>query len=184
MSKPILFYSKNNHRCVNLWNKLTKDGTLNHFIKVCVDNNNKIPAMVTTVPSIFIKGRPLICNSAIPMYLNSISSVSSQPQQVNNPSANQPQTQNNNQLQQNQTTEGINDFNPVEMSHRWSDSYSFITENPEPLSFNFQFLNQENNTPSGNQQPNPVPQIPQGRKKEGDFQDRLEKLQQSRIEFK
>ena len=69
-SKPILFYSKNDQRSKNLWSKLSKENRLNNFLKICVDNNPKIPSIITTVPSIFIKGRPVIYGPAIQMYLD------------------------------------------------------------------------------------------------------------------
>ena len=34
-----------------------------------IDDNNKIPSIVTTVPAIFIKGRPLLTGAAIEMFL-------------------------------------------------------------------------------------------------------------------
>tara|TARA_B100000575_G_scaffold293962_1_gene307266 strand:- start:7785 stop:8351 length:567 start_codon:yes stop_codon:yes gene_type:complete len=188
MPKPILFYSKKNPRCINLWNQLSKENQLASFIKICVDNNPKIPPMIKSVPCIYIKGRPLICDSAIPMYLNSLL-ANNQPN-INNtehsvPSGTPQQTPT-------ASSEQINDFNPVEMSKRWSDSYSFISDDPAPLSFSFQFLNDNPVSQSINQQspqqtsqqPLSVPQVPQSRNKSGEFQERLEKLQQSRIDFK
>ena len=71
-SKPILFYSKVDQRSVNLWSKLSKENRLNDFIKICVDNNNKIPNIIRTVPVIYIKGRPLIEGAAISMFLNNM----------------------------------------------------------------------------------------------------------------
>ena len=62
-SKPILFYSKNDQRSINLWSKLSKENRLDNFLKICVDNNNRIPSIIKTVPSIFIKGRPVIWTS-------------------------------------------------------------------------------------------------------------------------
>ena len=138
-SKPILFYSKNDQRSKNLWSKLSKENRLNNFLKICVDNNPKIPSIITTVPSIFIKGRPVIYGPAIQMYLNNMqpsnNSIVSQ-DKTGNPS-NHPSVSGGASVQ---PIEGLNDFNPVEMSSRWSDSYSFIQDTPEPMSFSFQFL--------------------------------------------
>ena len=70
MSKPILFYSRKSNSCIELWKHLDSKNRLGDFVKICVDNNPKIPSLVTTVPSIFIKGRPLISGPAIQMFLN------------------------------------------------------------------------------------------------------------------
>ena len=59
-NKPILFFSRKNQESVQLWERLSKENRLNSFMKICVDNNNKIPASIRTVPTIFVKGRPLI----------------------------------------------------------------------------------------------------------------------------
>ena len=49
----------------------------------------------------------------------------------------------------------LSDFNPVEMSDQWSDSYSFIQEKSQPISFSFQLLNdsQENLMQPTNEKP-------------------------------
>jgi len=186
-AKPILFYSKNDQRSKNLWSKLSKDNSLDNFLKICVDNNPKIPSIITTVPSIFIKGRPVIAGSAIQMYLSNMqpsnnSMVSTD--QSGNPS-NHPSVSGG--ASSNQPSEGLNDFNPVEMSNRWSDSYSFIQDNPEPMSFSFQFLQNEGDTPDpsaqNGQHPGDVRQEQVGRRRSGDFQNRLEELQKSRGSF-
>jgi hypothetical protein len=186
MSKPILFYSKKNHRCINLWNQLSKENQLSLFVKICVDNNTKIPPMIKSVPCIYIKGRSIISDAAIPMYLNSL--LRNNPPNTNQVNTTPTSTQPNISTTSDSSA-GIDDFNPVEMSERWSDSYSFISDNPTPLSFSFQFLNEEPSQTSSQIQPTthqpvPVPQIPQSRSKSGDLQARLEKLQQSRIDFK
>ena len=36
---------------------------------------------------------------------------------------------------------GIDDFNPSEMGGAWSDSYSFISNNPAPMLMNFDYIN-------------------------------------------
>ena len=187
MSKPILFYSKTNPRCINLWNQLSKENQLTAFIKICVDNNPKIPSMIKSVPCIYIKGRPLICDSAIPMYLNSLLTTGTNTGMLQ-PSTTNNETSNKNPEISNSSSEKIDDFNPVEMSKRWSDSYSFLSDNPAPLSFSFQFLNDTPASQSSTQQtaaqPGPVPQVQQSRNKSGEFQNRLEQLQQSRLDFK
>lgn len=114
------------------------------------------------------------------MYLNNMQSSQAAvvPQDNGGNPSSHPSISGNNVPQQN---EGLNDFNPVEMSSRWSDSYSFIQENPEPMSFSFQFLQNDNSQPTqGGQQPNGVRQEQQGRQRSGDFQNRLEELQKAR----
>ena len=149
-SKPILFYSKNDQRSKNLWSKLSKENRLNNFLKICVDNNPKIPSIITTVPSIFIKGRPVIYGPAIQMYLNNM----------------QPSN------------------NSIVSQDRTGNPYSFIQDNPEPMSFSFQFLQNDNAQPTQNgQQPGGVRQEQQFRQRSGDFQNRLEELQKARGSF-
>ena len=190
-NKPILFYSKQNASCVNLWNTLAKNKQLDEFVKICTDNNNKIPPMINTVPTIFIKGRPLITGAAIAMFLNSNNSMlnTSVNTRTNHSNAiNATNSAGNNQAQaqpQPQAHNGvISDFNPVEMSDRWSDSYSFIDDNNKstPLSYCYQFLNDNagslntaNNAPATQQN-----SMPASTRKNNQMDDRLEKLQMER----
>jgi len=180
MSKPILFYSKKNERCVNLWNQLVKDNILNKFIKICVDNNSKIPKIITTVPSIFIKSRGVISDAAIPMYLNSLHTAQSNialdanGNPSNHPSFQKPSIPSN-------SSEGLTDFNPVEMGDQWSDSYSFIKEQSEPISFSFQMLNSKENNLI--QQTNEKSDSTDYKQRQSDFQSRLDQLQQSRSQI-
>ena len=148
MSKPILFYSKKSSECINLWKILTEKNMLNDFVKICVDNNNKIPGMVNTVPAIFIKGRPIIYGPGINMFLSN-SSVSNNTPQSSKPnfqsSPNQSSPQEKQPQVQTSTNNlgGILDFNAVEMGNSFSDSYSFIQENPSPMDFCYQFIQNE-----------------------------------------
>lgn len=190
-NKPILFYSKQNASCVNLWNTLAKNNQLDNFVKICTDNNNKIPPMITTVPTIFIKGRPLITGPSIAMFLNSNHSMVETPINTRTNHSNSINARNSggSSNQNPAPSQGapdahngvINDFNPVEMSDRWSDSYSFIDDNNKstPMSYCYQFLdnnsgslNTSNNAPS--QQQNT---IPASTRKNNQLDDRLEKLQ-------
>lgn len=181
-SKPILFYSKVDQRSVNLWSKLSKENRLNDFIKICVDNNNKIPNIIRTVPVIYIKGRPLIEGAAISMFLNNMQpSNQTVVSQDKNGNPSQHPSLSNQQMQQSQDSGELNDFNPVEMSSRWSDAYSFIQDNPEPLSFSFQFLQNDNSPVTNNsEQPNSVKQEQQSKNRSGEFQNRLEAMQKAR----
>lgn len=189
MNKPILFYSKKDSRSINLWNKLQKENRLENFIKICTDNNNKIPSIVRSVPSIYVKGRPIITDAAIPMFLNSFNdSVASSPE-VNSQSN-----------IDNSCKSSINNFNPIEMSDRWSDSYSFIENSNKPMDYSFQFLNTtstntENQTDGNNNmnkkaynntQTVNIPQFqePVDKSNNNNLESRLENLQKSRINFK
>ena len=182
-SKPILFYSKVDQRSVNLWSLLSKENKLNRFIKICVDNNTRIPSIIRSVPTIYIKGRPVIEGAGISMYLSNMQpsnqTVVSQ-DTSGNPSQHPSISNNTGKTQPDEKSE-LNDFNPVEMSSQWSDSYSFIKENPEPLSFSFQFLENETTEATNNsEQPNPVRQEQQGKNRSGEFQNRLEAMQKAR----
>mgnify|MGYP001158098891 CR=1 FL=1 len=179
-AKPVLFYSKKNRDSILLWNKLKINNQLNDYLKICVDDNQRVPGFVNTVPSIYIKGRPLIYGQSIEMFLESNNTVMSR--NVNT-IPNKPTQQVNNSAPQNQPgSDSIGSFNPVEMSERWSDSYSFIDNNPEPLSFCYQFIddsarnvpNANTNTVTGNNN-----QI-QSRNKNNVLDSRLEKLQRER----
>ena len=66
----LFFLFKKIKQFIELWKHLVSKNRLGDFVKICVDNNPKIPSSVTTVPSIFIKGRPLISGPAIQMFLN------------------------------------------------------------------------------------------------------------------
>jgi hypothetical protein len=190
-NKPILFFSKKCNNCITLWDKLTKENRLDDFVKICVDNNNKIPPMIREVPTIFInKDRPLITGMAIGMFLNT---VPNKPQfQPTNQQAQQPARQENfvgqpiNRSAPLSSTDDpahIRDFNPIEMSNNWSDSYSFIEDNPAPLDFSFQFLGGNDVQQQGQSQG----QNSTGNSKmsrQNDFNSRLEELKRTRGEIR
>ena len=54
MTKGVLTYGIN----------LKNSGNLDTFVKICVDNNNKIPKIITSVPTIFVKSRGVISGPA------------------------------------------------------------------------------------------------------------------------
>ena len=148
--KPLLFYSQRDANCVQLWKTLEQSGKLNDYIKICVDNNNKIPKMITTVPCIFIKGRPLITGQAIMMFISGNQgnrpSTANSIQPSSRPNFQQAPTNSNNfdappEIESSTNNlEGILDFNAVEMGGAWSDKYSFIQENPSPMTNCYQFI--------------------------------------------
>ena len=177
--KPILFYSKSCKNCRNLWKSLIEKNKLDQFIKICIDNNRKIPSNITSVPAVFVKGRTPIFGQAIIMYLNSANSSNSGPTTGDNV---KPNFQAPAKLVQNldkkppiktstNGLENILDFNPIEMSSNLSDSYSFIQTNPEPIDFCYQFIDSKNSTVNTERMPP---------KKGTNFDSRLQKLQTSR----
>jgi hypothetical protein len=197
-AKPILFYSK---RCPNsqkLWAILSQENRLGDFIKICIEENaTKIPPVVTEVPCILVsRDRQPITGPAIPMYLKSASVAATAPTPSTAPNFSAAPNLNK-KLDappqfENSTTDnllGIKDYSPVEMGSYWSDSYSFIQDNPSPMTFSFEFLNG-----STTQQSNPSeqqknirqlpPQLqPSETKKEArmyDFNNKFEQLQKSR----
>ena len=190
-NKPLLFYSQKNVNCINLWKKLQSDGKLNDFVKICVDNNNKIPSMVTTIPSIYMQGRPLVHGAAINMFLsssNGSSNTSSKSQGGDSSRPNfQQQPTNNNNFDKPPEVEsstnnlnGISDFNPVEMGGAWSDKYSFIQDNPSPMSSCYQFLDGEKDNQITGQVPTNSQTGGGGTRKSNEGNDRLQQLQQER----
>lgn len=180
MSKPVLFYSKTDQRSINLWEQLSKNNILNSFIKICVDNNNKIPKMITTIPSIFIKSRGVVSGAAIPMFLNSLrGEQSNNPSNENGSPSNHPSFQK--PAQSAPSDETLTDFNPVEMGDQWSDSYSFIKEKSDPISFSFQMLNEKQGDLVQNT--NDKPDSTNTDQRKTDFQSRLDELQQARTQI-
>jgi hypothetical protein len=139
--KPVLFYSKTCRNCQALWKKLVADNKLESFMKICVDGNPKVPSFVTHVPTIYVKGRPLIVGPGIGMFLNSVPSVS------------KPATASSSggitsagariSAIPNQTVEivdGISAYLPTEMGGTWSDGYSYL-DSDAPLKHSFEFIN-------------------------------------------
>ena len=178
--KPILFYSKSCGNCRNLWKILVTNNQLDQFIKISIDNNKKIPSIITSVPAVYVKGRTPIFGNAINMYLRTATaSPKSTPQIGNNA---KPNFQAPAKLVKNldkkpivktstNGLENILDFNPIEMSSNLSDSYSFIQSNPEPIDFCYQFIDSKNSTTTTERMPP---------KKGNNFDSRLQQLQDAR----
>jgi len=198
-SKPVLFFSKRSDSCKQLWAKLASEGKLDMFIKICIeDNPTKIPPMIKEVPSIYIKDRPVISGFGINMFLSTLPSaavmaptgvgLSNAPNQT--PSM---QNTNGNQVPHVATStnglNGIGDFNPIEMSSNWSDSYSFIQDNPCPMGFCYEFLgndggNQGSNQNNGQYSNNGHSSQQQKMQRTNDFNSKLEELQRERSNLK
>jgi len=193
--KPILFYSKTCKNCQALWKKLTSDSKLESFIKICVDGNPKIPSFVTHVPTIYVKGRPLIVGPGIGMFLNSVPAASKPSTAVGNVSSGKI-TQAGARISSipNQTEEivdGISAYLPTEMGGTWSDSYSYL-DSSDPLKHSFEFINNSPGVatgvaPGGVRPPNGAAgmaaggrQPVGGRKTGGETARRFEELMNSR----
>ena len=175
--KPILFYSKSCVNCKNLWRMLIEKNKLEQFIKICIDNNNKIPSNITSVPAILLKGRQPIFGNAIGMFLNTknnnnVSGKTSRPNFQKAPNINK-QLDNRPKIKTSTNgLENISDFNPIEMSANLSDSYSFIQNNPSPMDFCYEFIS--NGEQTGEKQRMPA------QKQGNNLDDRLQQLQASR----
>ena len=176
--KPVLFYSKSCDVSIKLWKHLLEKNLLDQFIKICIDNNNKILSIIQTVPAILVKGRPPIVGNAIHMFITSGITKTENPL-AGRPNFNKPpefikkldgapnvKTSTNG-------LDNIMDFNPVEMSANMSDSYSFIQANPAPLDFCYEFITTddsgETRTPS--------------KKPSNNLDNRLQDLQAARNEL-
>ena len=146
--KPVLFFSKKCPHCQQLWKQLSEKGMLNDYVKICVDGNTSIPSAITSVPTIYIKGRPLITGPAIQMFLNSpgaMPGASRTPPPVSSGGAagggmGGGVAVGSGPIQAATTTTGISDYLPMEMSGAWSDSYSFIQQPTSPLEHSFSYI--------------------------------------------
>lgn len=135
-NKPILFFSKKCPNSEKLWSYMTQQRLLDSFIKICVDDlpSSKLPTDLRVVPSIYVKGQPMITGQAIPMYLNSVqnqSFVAPPRSSLQTMVVDRGQGQGGGQLPPHQpptfhNTGSPNDFNVMEMSSQWSSCYEFI----------------------------------------------------------
>ena len=73
MSRPVLFYSPNCKYSIELWNKLKQSKKLNMIIKINVNKTKNIPKNIQSVPTLLVKGRPLLTGNSIELFLNSYS---------------------------------------------------------------------------------------------------------------
>lgn len=130
-SKPILFYSRRCKHCINLWNQLNKTKKLNLIIKIDVDKKQNVPKYIKTVPTLLVKGRPLMIGDSINLFLNNYG--------INKTTKTNNESKDNNES-------GIQDYMPSEMGSFWSDSYSYIN-NENPINHSYSFLNSDNTEP-------------------------------------
>jgi len=100
MDKPVLFFSQNCPNSRKLGEYLGSLNMLDAFVKICVDNNNKIPPFINSVPSIFVpQSKQVLTNQSVLMFVNSLkNSVQRQPN--NSPFQQQTQMQQQAQIQQ------------------------------------------------------------------------------------
>ena len=180
MSKTILFYSKKCPNCIKLWKYLGSGKRLSEFVKICVDNNNKIPTMIKSVPCVYVKGRSPIYGQGIYMYINSATSNIPKGIPKGTPSSQLPKNSLNAPVDKRpevststNNLNGIKDFNPVEMSSAFSDSYSFIQSNPAAMNFCYEYIKSDSTSAT-----------PRVRKEAGgsgnDLNSKLEQLQAQR----
>tara|TARA_B100001094_G_C18038141_1_gene723642 strand:+ start:60 stop:596 length:537 start_codon:yes stop_codon:yes gene_type:complete len=125
--KPILFYSPNCQYCKILWQNLSEKRLLDNIHKINV-HENKLPANITSVPTLLIKGRPLLTGNAIELYFNSY---------------NRSNVTKNNENVKQHVEETIKEFLPGEMGSAWSDNYSYLDADT-PIDHSYSFLSNNN----------------------------------------
>ena len=138
-NRPILFFSPNSEHCIDVWKLLKQNSILNTLIKINVDDpENKIPNQINVLPSIFVRGEPIITGKD-----NIISYFKLNRNIVDNSVSNN--TNNTNNTNKNVNSKSLpplgdkevpfknqNDsmfLNTNEMGSNWSDNYSFINNN-------------------------------------------------------
>ena len=126
----ILFYSNYCEHCKNFLVKLKEiDSELfNRFKKICVDNNNKIPKSITSVPTIITPSHDYaLTDNAVFMWLDTLAE-----QYITN--SKEPQST--------QTIEEgeIVPFVKGEMGSCFSDNFSFLDTHEGPLRHNYSFI--------------------------------------------
>ena len=186
-NKPILFYSPSSTECVELWKYLKLNNRLDDFYKISIDNNNNIPTVVKSIPSIYIKGRPIIEGASVKLFIDSFSGSNARVQSTKTGPPDFKKSINNNSNSNNfdkppdiesstNNLEGIADFNAVEMDGGYSDKYSFISDNPPPMDNCYQFIDSmKDNSITGQQvQSNNI------NNNNSEFERRLENLQRER----
>ena len=171
MSRPVLFYSPNCKYSIELWNKLKQSKKLNMIIKINVNKTKNIPKNIQSVPTLLVKGRPLLTGNSIELFLNSYSENVN----VNNVVVKD---------KDNEVSNGIEDYMPGEMGSSWSDSYSYIGKDI-PIIHSYSFLNPEQLNPQiTNVTDNDNKEYNSGSRKNNDLAKRLEEFKNARdIDF-
>lgn len=152
-NKLILFFSPNNEDSIDIWKLLKKKNILNTLIKINVeDPDNNIPKYINVLPSIFVRGSPIIKGKeSIISYFN-LNTID------NSDNANNPENSDNSS---NKTLPPLKDvpfskqnesmfLNSNEMGSNWSDNYSFINNDDNIQKHSFTFLKPDNNSNNDN----------------------------------
>ena len=159
MSKQLfLFFSPVSEQCIDIWRLLKSNNILNTFIKINIDDpQNKIPNIISIVPSLLIRGEPVISGKEnIMKYFN----ITKQSIEIsNNVNSNNNNDNTNNTNNDSKTLTPLNDevpfttqnesmfLNTNELGNKWSDNYSFINgDNTQKHSFEFIENNNDNST--------------------------------------
>tara|TARA_B110000211_G_C14071153_1_gene550046 strand:+ start:82 stop:660 length:579 start_codon:yes stop_codon:yes gene_type:complete len=141
-NRPILFFSPNSEHCIDVWKLLKQNSILNTLIKINVDDpENKIPNQINVLPSIFVRGEPIITgkDNIISYFKLNRNIVDNS---VSNNSNNTNNTNNTNKNENSKSLPPLGDkevpfknqndsmfLNTNEMGSNWSDNYSFINNN-------------------------------------------------------
>ena len=163
-SRPILFFSPNSEHCIDVWKKLKEHSILNTLIKINVDDpENKIPKQINVLPSIFIRGEPILSgNDSIiqyfKLYKNEIdNNVNNFNNNGNNGNSNSDNGNSGNGNNLKKMLPPLQDkeipfrnqnesmfLNTNEMGSNWSDNYSFIGNNSVQV-HSFEMLEENEN---------------------------------------
>ena len=163
-NRAILFFSPNSEHCIDIWKLLKQYSILNTLIKINVDDpENKIPSHINVLPSIFVRGEPIISGKdKIIKYfnLNRNNEVNNNNNSNNRTNMNSANTNTNINNDTNNTNnkalpplgeevpfKNQNEsmfLNSNEMGSNWSDNYSFINSN-SVQSHSFEMLSQKDN---------------------------------------
>jgi hypothetical protein len=171
-NRSILFFSPNSEHCIDIWKLLKKYSILNTLIKINIDDpENNIPPHINVLPSIFVRGEPIISGKEnIIRYFN----LNRNNNTNNTPSNNTPSNNNNmNTINSNNNAKSDRKelpplgeqevpfsnqnesmfLNSNEMGSKWSDNYSFIGNN-KVQTHSFEMLEQSNNEKKKNNSSN------------------------------
>ena len=160
-NRSILFFSPNSEHCIDIWKLLKKYSILNTLIKINVDDpENKIPPHINVLPSVFVRGEPIISGKDnIIKYFNLNRNNNNNNNNNNNPNHNPNNNPNNNVNNTNGNRKELPPLgeqevpfsnqnesmflNANEMGSNWSDGYSFLGNN-KVQTHSFEMLEQSN----------------------------------------
>tara|TARA_B110000211_G_scaffold28574_1_gene28960 strand:+ start:1832 stop:2407 length:576 start_codon:yes stop_codon:yes gene_type:complete len=186
MSKQlVLFFSPGSEQCIDIWKLLKTNNILNTLIKINIDDpQNSIPAIIGTVPSLLIRGQPVISGKDnIMKYFN----ITKQSVEISNNTTNDTNNTNNTS-NDSKTLPPINDevpfttqnesmfLNTNELGNKWSDNYSFLNSDVAQK-HSFEFINNDTNDNSSRKSN-------ADNNKKSMLEQKMEKLMNSRNEIK